>query len=73
MLIFAIDNQAPGEFERREILNTLVSDMTLAPDVELSSLAIKTAALVAADLVDFVKRAEFISVERACLISCDIP
>jgi len=61
--------EAPGEFERREILDFLVADGILAPDVTLSSLAAQTAALVAVDLVNVVARAEFISIQRACHVS----
>ena len=61
MLIFS---QAPSEPERFEILNALLWDSVLAPDVSLSTLATQTAALVASDRVGFVERARLISIER---------
>ena len=50
---------APEEKEREGILRNVVSDqgVKLAVDVDLSSVAVKTAALVAGDLVDVVERA----------------
>jgi peroxin-6 len=55
---------APEEKEREGILRNAVSERSikLAPDVELGTVALKTAALVAGDLVDVVERA---SVARA--------
>lgn len=57
--------EAPSEGARQEILNCLLSNATLAPDVSLSALALQTAALVASDLVDFVARTKSASIERA--------
>ncbi len=50
---------APDEGEREGILRTIIENRgaSLAPEVELSSIALKTAALVAGDLVDVVERA----------------
>lgn len=50
---------APEEKEREGILQNAVIDRSikLSPDVELSNVALKTAALVAGDLVDVVERA----------------
>jgi peroxin-6 len=50
---------APDESEREGILQSIVDNqpIPLAPEVELSSVAVKTAALVAGDLVDVVDRA----------------
>ncbi|KAL1960727.1 hypothetical protein VTO42DRAFT_6557 [Malbranchea cinnamomea] len=50
---------APDEKEREGILRNAVADqgVKLAVDVDLSSVAVKTAALVAGDLVDVVERA----------------
>ncbi|PGH17223.1 hypothetical protein AJ80_04932 [Polytolypa hystricis UAMH7299] len=50
---------APEEKEREGILRNVVYDLgvKLAADVDLSSVAVKTAALVAGDLVDVVERA----------------
>ncbi|KAL4737799.1 P-loop containing nucleoside triphosphate hydrolase protein [Aspergillus similis] len=50
---------APEEKEREGILRNAVSERSikLAPDVDLSTVALKTAALVAGDLVDVVERA----------------
>ncbi|QDS73043.1 hypothetical protein FKW77_009367 [Venturia effusa] len=50
---------APDEGEREGILRGIVQDSgaRVSPDVELSSVAVKTAALVAGDLIDVVDRA----------------
>ncbi|KAK9860790.1 hypothetical protein MYU51_006059 [Penicillium brevicompactum] len=50
---------APEEKEREGILNNAVAErgIKLAADVELGTIALKTAALVAGDLVDVVERA----------------
>ncbi|KAI0391208.1 peroxisomal biogenesis factor 6 [Xylariaceae sp. FL0594] len=54
-----IEMTAPDEGEREGILRSIVESrgVSLAPDVELSGVALKTAALVAGDLVDVVERA----------------
>jgi peroxin-6 len=54
-----IEMNAPDEGEREGILRTIVEDrnIPLDPEVDLSSIALKTAALVAGDLVDVVERA----------------
>lgn len=54
-----LEMNAPDEGEREGILRGVVEDagVRLAPDVSLSSVAVKTAALVAGDLVDVVDRA----------------
>ncbi|KAI1431082.1 peroxisomal biogenesis factor 6 [Xylaria sp. CBS 124048] len=54
-----IEMNAPDEGEREGILRSIVNSrgVSLAPDVGLSGVAIKTAALVAGDLVDVVERA----------------
>ncbi|KIA75917.1 microbody (peroxisome) biogenesis protein [Aspergillus ustus] len=58
---------APEEKEREGVLRNAVSERSikLAPDVELGTVALKTAALVAGDLVDVVERA---SVARAARV-----
>ncbi|KAJ7632326.1 AAA-domain-containing protein [Roridomyces roridus] len=61
--------EAPSEGERLEILRCTVAGIALAPDVSLARLATDTAALVAADIVSLVERAESISVARASRIS----
>lgn len=50
---------APEEKEREGILRNVVSERSVktSPDVDLASVAVKTAALVAGDLVDVVERA----------------
>ncbi|KAG5976208.1 peroxisomal assembly protein [Claviceps digitariae] len=50
---------APDESEREAILRNIVDDrgVTLEPSMDLNSVALKTAALVAGDLVDVVERA----------------
>ncbi|KAI1734409.1 peroxisomal biogenesis factor 6 [Xylaria scruposa] len=54
-----IEMSAPDEGEREGILRSVVGSrgVSLAPDVELGGVAVKTAALVAGDLVDVVERA----------------
>ena len=54
-----LEMSAPDEGEREGILKNIVNDVgiPLAQDVDLSSVAVKTAALVAGDLVDVVDRA----------------
>ncbi|CCE26551.1 probable peroxin-6 [Claviceps purpurea 20.1] len=50
---------APDESEREAILRTIINDrgFMLEPSIDLNSIALKTAALVAGDLVDVVDRA----------------
>ncbi|KAK7755257.1 peroxisomal assembly protein [Diatrype stigma] len=54
-----LEMSAPDEGEREGILRTIIDGrgVILAPEIELSSVALKTAALVAGDLVDVVERA----------------
>ena len=54
-----LEVSAPDEGEREGILGNIVTqiDAPLAADVDLSGIAVKTAALVAGDLVDVVDRA----------------
>jgi peroxin-6 len=54
-----LEMTAPDEAEREGILRGIVQDggIRLAPEVDLSSVAVKTAALVAGDLVDVIDRA----------------
>ncbi|KAI0637344.1 AAA-domain-containing protein [Trametes polyzona] len=57
--------EAPGEAERYDILLSALAETTLAPDVSVKDLAVQTAALVAADLVDLVSRAKAAAVQRS--------
>lgn len=59
-----ISIEAPGESERLSMLETLTKDEHLAADVALRSLAVQTAALVANDLVDLVRRAKLSAAQR---------
>ncbi|KAF2467501.1 AAA-domain-containing protein [Lindgomyces ingoldianus] len=54
-----IEMTAPDEGEREGILRTIIDNagIRLSPDVDLANIAVKTAALVAGDLVDVVDRA----------------
>ncbi len=54
-----LEMNAPDEGEREGILRAILDDrgVSLDPEVELSGIALKTAALVAGDLVDVVERA----------------
>ncbi|KZT66717.1 AAA-domain-containing protein [Daedalea quercina L-15889] len=60
-----INLEAPGEADRHEILNSLLNGHIIAPDVSVKDIAVQTAALVAADLVNLVSRAQAAAVERA--------
>lgn len=59
-----MSTQAPGEPERLAILKSLTANDAVAPDVSLRALAIQTAALVAVDLVDLVRRARSSATSR---------
>lgn len=54
-----IEMTAPDEGEREGILKSIIDDagIRLSPDADLGNVAVKTAALVAGDLVDVVDRA----------------
>ncbi|KAE9985875.1 hypothetical protein EG327_004517 [Venturia inaequalis] len=54
-----LEMMAPDEGEREGILRGIVQDsgIRVSPEVELSSVAVKTAALVAGDLIDVIDRA----------------
>lgn len=54
-----MEMSAPDEAEREGILRNIIDDagIRLSPEVDLSHIAVKTAALVAGDLVDVVDRA----------------
>ncbi|GAA5959373.1 hypothetical protein JCM21900_000707 [Sporobolomyces salmonicolor] len=71
--------EAPGEPERLAILKNLTKGDHLAPDVALRALAVQTAALVANDLVDLVRRARAAAAERVLALhpsaspACDEP
>ena len=54
----------PGEPERREILDAALARFPVAADVDAKHLAVQTAALVAADLVDVVERARRRAIAR---------
>lgn len=57
---------APDEGEREGILHTIIADkgVLLDPEVDLRNIALKTAALVAGDLVDVVERASIAQQRR---------
>jgi peroxin-6 len=61
-----LEMTAPDEGEREGILRDIITDsgVPIASDVDLSSVAVKTAALVAGDLVDVVERAVIAKAER---------
>lgn len=61
-----LEMTAPDEGEREGILRDVVTEsgVPLAVDVDLSSIAVKTAALVAGDLVDVVDRAIVAKADR---------
>jgi peroxin-6 len=59
MFTHELEMGAPDEGEREGILRSIIDDsgIALSPDVDLGGVAVKTAALVAGDLVDVVDRA----------------
>lgn len=61
-----LEMSAPDEGERQALLSEIIQDKgaRLAPDVDLAATAVKTAALVAGDLVDVVERAIVAKRER---------
>lgn len=61
-----LEMSAPDEGEREGILRDVVAEagVATAPELDLSSVAVKTAALVAGDLVDVVDRAIVAKTER---------
>jgi peroxin-6 len=61
-----LEMTAPDEGEREGILRNVVSQsgVSLAPEVDLAAVAVKTAALVAGDLIDVVDRAIVAKTER---------
>ncbi|KAK4236754.1 hypothetical protein C8A03DRAFT_16612 [Achaetomium macrosporum] len=66
-----LEMSAPDEGEREGILRTILDDrgVSLDPEVDLGSIALKTAALVAGDLVDVVERALVAQRSRLELLS----
>lgn len=66
MFTHEFEMTAPEEKEREGILRNAVAERSirLSPDVDLGSVALKTAALVAGDLVDVVERASAIRTAR---------
>nr|CRX79136.1 hypothetical protein ls5930a1_00167 [Leucosporidium scottii]CRX79213.1 hypothetical protein ls5931a1_00041 [Leucosporidium scottii] len=61
--------EAPGEPERLSILRSLTTTSIIAPDVSLRALAVQTAALVANDLVDLVRRARASAADRVLALA----
>jgi peroxin-6 len=61
-----LEMTAPEEKEREGILHNAVIDLSIkvSPDVDLAAVAVKTAALVAGDLVDVVERASLAKLDR---------
>ncbi|KAI4737154.1 AAA-domain-containing protein [Aureobasidium sp. EXF-12298] len=59
MFTHELEMTAPDESEREGILQSIIanSGLVVSPQVDLSSVAVKTAALVAGDLVDVAERA----------------
>ena len=47
------------------MLDSLVRDVALAPDVYMKDFAVQTAALVASDMVDLVERSKYVYLKRA--------
>ncbi|RKF73254.1 Peroxisomal biogenesis factor 6 [Golovinomyces cichoracearum] len=77
LFTYEMEMTAPDEGERENILKSIVDnqEIPLAPNVDISSIAIKTAALVAGDLVDVIDRAVFVRIQRLEKLasdSCDL-
>ncbi|KAH0558724.1 hypothetical protein GP486_004628 [Trichoglossum hirsutum] len=66
-----LEMSAPDEGEREGILRSIIEEkcMRTASDVDLASVAVKTAALVAGDLVDVVDRAGIARVGRIEIVA----
>lgn len=66
-----LEMTAPDEAERESILKSIINDrgVTLEPTIDLNAIALKTAALVAGDLVDVVERATIAQQSRLEQIS----
>lgn len=59
-----IQLESPNEITRLAILDGLTKFTNLAPDVQMSSIAAETAALVSKDLVDLIGRAGSLALKR---------
>ncbi|KAF7559094.1 hypothetical protein G7046_g5064 [Stylonectria norvegica] len=61
-----LEMSAPDESERESILKSIINDrgVSLEPSLDLNAIALKTAALVAGDLVDVVDRAAIAHLSR---------
>ncbi|KEY70029.1 hypothetical protein S7711_04044 [Stachybotrys chartarum IBT 7711] len=66
-----LEMNAPDEAEREAILRTVIDDrgVSLEPAIDLNSIALKTAALVAGDLADVVDRASVAQQSRLELLA----
>ncbi|KAK8853094.1 hypothetical protein IAR55_003795 [Kwoniella newhampshirensis] len=60
-----VELKAPNEVERLHIVQHARSDIAVAPDVELKSIARQTAALHAGDIVALIHRAHDLALKRA--------
>lgn len=56
--------QAPSESERLAMLEVILGDDIISPDVSVKHIAVQTAALVANDLVDLAARARLMATQR---------
>ena len=72
LITHELEVSAPDEGERQGILEDVIQarGVRLAFDVDLSAIAVKTAALVAGDLVDVVERALIAREERLDALAC---
>jgi peroxin-6 len=71
--LVATFDQAPDERERLQIIRSILSQTSIAADVDLESIAVQTAALVAQDLVSLVQRASSAAVSRISGPSSSLP
>ncbi|KAG8760764.1 peroxisomal assembly protein [Serendipita sp. 396] len=60
---------APNEEQRMAILNILLQNSSLGPDISLGTIAAQTAALVADDMVDLVARVRLNAMQRVASLS----
>jgi peroxin-6 len=65
--------EAPAQLERFHLLQQILAEDVLSPDVDLDSIATQTAALVTGDLVALVQKARLVAQQRALANQCAMP
>ncbi|KIJ27843.1 hypothetical protein M422DRAFT_235875 [Sphaerobolus stellatus SS14] len=59
--------EVPNETERLTIINNLLANVSLSPDISLKNIATQTAAMVASDLVNLIELAQSTALKRTML------